>query len=153
GFHALLFGKRKGTARALGRGRLFLQIVEIGGQPVRPSAVGPVRRLDLQDAEIDAHLEDVPAVARLHHPRLDHARLEFPTIERGVDILVHGKIPRKLYVASADPLGKLPELAPARLSLCYNSIVYMTVSDVATQTRRASEALASASDWCAAHVI
>src|SRR5437762_6381297 len=89
GFLALLLAEDEALAGAVCYARLLFEVVVERVVAVRPGAVGPVGRFDLQDAEIDTHLNDLPAVAGLHHACLHHAGLVVPTLQRGVDVLLH----------------------------------------------------------------
>src|SRR5262245_46033593 len=71
------------------------QVIEIGRVAVRSRAVGAASWLHLQHAEVDAHLDDLAAIATLHQAGLDHAGLEFPPLQGGVDVLKHYGLPSR----------------------------------------------------------
>src|SRR2546430_1417768 len=87
---ALFFAKGEGLAGSASDASLLFQVFEIVGGAVRPSAIGPTNGLNLQNAEIDAHLNDLPAIGGLDQPRLHYTRLIIPTSKGPVDILLHG---------------------------------------------------------------
>ena len=83
GIHALFRCKHK--VRIVQR--LGHEMVVVSGRPMRPSPVGPVLRLKLQNAHIDPHLQHVPAVRTLHQAHHHLARAVRPGIEQFVEIL------------------------------------------------------------------
>src|SRR5262245_13331580 len=90
-FLTLLLAQHE-SVLALGRHpRLPLKILKVGVLPVGLRAVRAALRLQLQDAQIDAHLDDLPAAgaSRLHEPRLNHAGLELPAFQDEIDVLFH----------------------------------------------------------------
>src|SRR5262249_14261633 len=61
-FQALLFAEREGPTSSLGAAGPAAQIVEVSGVAVRSGSVGPAVGFHLQDAEIDAQLDDLTSV-------------------------------------------------------------------------------------------
>src|SRR5262249_57975238 len=88
--------------RPAGLPGLLPQVGKIGGVAVRPGAVGPVGGFHLEDAEIDAELNDPPAAGGLHEPGLHHPGLEVPAPQYGVNVLTHGRFAR-LEVRTSSP--------------------------------------------------
>ena len=58
---------------------------------VRSGAVGPARRLNLQDAQFHAHLDDLAIVAAMDQPCLNDPRLGWPAFQSLVDVTLHDK--------------------------------------------------------------
>ena len=118
GLLALVLAQRERPFGAGRQGGLLFQVVEIRGRSMRSGTVGSAVRFDLQDPKIDAHLDNVPAIAGLHHARLDYAGLEFPSLQRSVDILVHDEFPK----SSRQTAGELSR--PRAASFSPYSILY-----------------------------
>ncbi len=60
GFLALLLTEHHGAAGFAGHACLLLQIGQVSRLPMRPGAVGLGGGLDLENPQIDAHLDDLP---------------------------------------------------------------------------------------------
>src|ERR1035441_4588064 len=86
GLLALLVAEGEIALRLARQPGLLLQVIEIGGMSVRPGAVGSACRFQLQGAQIDTQLNDLPAVVRLNKPRLRQARLVFPIIQNEINV-------------------------------------------------------------------
>src|SRR5262245_27569290 len=89
----LFFAEDEGLTGTSGNAGLLFQVLKIVRLAVRPPAVGPAAHFDLQNAQIHAHLDDLPAVGSLNQSRLDHIRLEIPSPEGAVDVLLHVTAP------------------------------------------------------------
>ena len=86
GLDALLLGEAKRPLAALSLRALVPEVLEIGVEAVRPTAVGPAGQLHLQDAEVDVHLEHLPSVLRVDQAGLDDGGLEVPAAQCAVSM-------------------------------------------------------------------
>jgi hypothetical protein len=95
-FFALLFAENERLARPAGDARLLFEVFEVVGAAVRPSPVGSPGGFDLQNSEVDAHLNDLSGVGRLHQTGLDYAGLKVPPSKGSVNVLLHGLLALKM---------------------------------------------------------
>ena len=63
------------------------QVVKVRFRALRPRAVGPARRLQLQEAQVQPHLQHIPAVVPSFLADADALRIVGPIAEDAVDIL------------------------------------------------------------------
>jgi hypothetical protein len=79
-FLALFLAELEGLPGAIAHLRLMAKVIEIAGMAVWPGAVRPIAGLDLQNAKIDAHLNDLPPAMGLHQTGLHDSRFEIPPL-------------------------------------------------------------------------
>ena len=97
---------------------LLLQIIEESRMPMRMRAIRPARRFKLQRAEVDAQLDDLSAIVRLHEPGLGDAGLVLPIFQNEIDVLIH-----YVFLAIRDH-GTLVFIipCPVKLSQCFRTV-------------------------------
>ncbi len=84
GLGALLFGEDETVPLVQGQPQ---QIVEVRLGPARAGAVGAIFDFQLQDTQVDAHLQYLASVARPGEPGDNLAGLVLPALQHMIDIL------------------------------------------------------------------
>ena len=112
------------AARRLAPARgAMAQVVEIGGEPMRPQAIGPAADLELEHAQLDPDLQDRPAVAGADLAGQDLAGLGVvrPTLDHVIQVPTHRWPP-----PCPDPMTKSGPKVPVSPGTLMNYIIALT---------------------------